>query len=286
MMGYAYWGAIAVLIVFVVLSIYDVFVMRFSTRSGIDDFVASEQVRHGLSQRLGGVVLSKLPFLDSWQAYLTWAHLDGKLMNWSLPQVVFVSLILGVLGFVLASLSPVPIVKLAPLIVAVYPFLRVKTIGESVKKSAERTLPETAALIAAELSAGSSVEDAIARASRLPGPLSRILDMAVDQATNEGRPLTAKGSQEGVLKEVLSGMGLPALRGFAVQLDMVARSGVAPARRMQEISNILASEYRQRVHDGISTLDKKLTLAVVLFYFAPFFLILLIGTFGAAISSF
>jgi tight adherence protein C len=155
-----------------------------------------------------------------------------------------------------------------------------------VKNTAERTLPETAALIAAELKAGSSVEDAIVRASSLPGPLSRILDIAVDRAANEGRPLTSRGNQSGILREVLSEMDLPALRGFAVQLDSVAQSGAAPARRMQEISNILAAEYRQRVREGISTLDKKLTLAVTVFYFAPFFMILLMGTFNAAISSF
>jgi len=286
MMAYAYWGVIAVLVIYVVLGVYEVITMRFSARSGLDDFVISDRGRRGLGQRLGEAVLSKLPFLASWQTYLTWAHLDGKLLNWSLSQVVFVALMLGALGFVLASFSAVPITKLLPLVMVVYPFLRVKTVGEGVKKLAERTLPETAALIAAELSAGSSVEDAVTRAAQLPGPLSRILDIAVDQAASKGRPLTSRGSQEGMLKEVLSGMGLPALRGFAVQLDMVARSGASPAKRMREISNTLASEYRQRVHDGINTLDKKLTLAVVAFYFGPFFLILLIGTFGAAISSF
>ena len=202
-----------------------------------------------------------------------------------MAEVVFVSLVLGILGFVVSFFSPAPAVRLLPL-VAVLPLLHVKTVGEGVKKATERTLPETAALIAAELSVGSLVEDAISRASQMPGPLSRILDMAVDRAANVGRPLTSRGTQEGMLREVLGEMKLPALRGFAVQLDSVAQSGVESAQRMQEISRTLAAEYRQRMRDNLSTLDKKLTIAVAAFYFAPFFLILLVGTFSAAVGSF
>jgi tight adherence protein C len=164
--------------------------------------------------------------------------------------------------------------------------IHAQTAGSRVKKRVERTLPETSALIAAELSAGSSVEDALLQAAQLPGPLAEILGRAVDQAANAGRPLTSRGTQIGMLREVLSGMGLPALRGFAVQLDSVAQSGVESGERMGEIASTLAAEYRQRIRDSIKTLDKKLTLAVSAFYFAPFFLILLMGTFGAALSSF
>ena len=283
-MSLVIWGVIAVLSVFVVWSVYDLVVAR-RAHNTLDDFVGGDRKRRGVGQRLGGAVAAKLPFLSSWQTYLAWAQLEDQLTQWSLAQVVFVALLLGCLGVVFASLSAAPIAKLAPLLLVVFPFLRVKTIGERAKKTAERALPEVAALIAAELSAGSSPEDAITRASQLSGPLSRIFDRAVNEAARHNRPLMSKGLQAGMLREVLSEMRLPALRGFAVQLDTVAQSGTEPAKRMQEVSTVLAADYRQRVREGISTLDKKLTLAVVVFYFGPFFLILLVGTFRTVLST-
>ena len=282
-MDYVYWGAIGILVVFIALEIYDMIVLR--SRSGIDDFLDGGQEREGFTHRVGEALLGRVSFLEDWKTHLEWAHLGGKLENVSMAEVVFIALALGILGFVVSCFSPTPAVRLLPL-VAVLPLLHVKTVGEGVKKATERTLPETAALIAAELSVGSSVEDAISRASQMSGSLSRILDMAVDRAANAGRPLTSRGTQEGMLREVLGEMRLPALRGFAVQLDSVAQSGVESAQRMQEISRTLAAEYRQRMRDNLSTLDKKLTIAVAAFYFAPFFLILLVGTFSAAVGSF
>ncbi len=284
MIDYVYWGAIAILAVFIVLQIYDMIVMR--SRSGIDLFLDRDQKREGFTQRVGQTLLGQFSFLEDWKTHLEWAHLGEKLENVSMAEVVFISLALGILGFVISLFSPIPAVRLLPF-AAVMPLLHVKTVGEGVKKAAERTLPELSALIAAELSVGASVEDAIARAAQMPGPLSRILDMAVDRATTAGRPLTSRGTtQVGMLREVLTEMKLPALRGFAVQLDSVAKVGVEGAERMQEISRALAAEYRQRMRDNLSTLDKKLTIAVAAFYFAPFFLILLVGTFSAAIGSF
>ena len=282
-MDYLYWGAIAILVVFIILQIYDIFIMR--SRSEIDNFLADEESHKSLSQRVGEAVIRKSSFLETWQTYLTWAHMAGKMSDWTMAQVVFISLIFGGLGLLAPLFFSAPAARLLPL-AAVLPLLRVRSVGMMAKKATERTVPETSALISAELSAGSSVEDAITRAAELPGTLSRILDRAVDRAASVGRPLTSRGNQEGVLREVLGELNLPALRGFAVQLDTVAQSGVDSAERMREISSTLAAEYRQRVRDSINALDKRLTLAVSAFYFAPFFLILLVGTFSAAVGSF
>lgn len=283
MMVYAYWAAIAALVIFVLLQVYDLIVM--SSLTPLDDFLSREEERKGISQKVGEAVLGRFSFLGIWQTYLRWAHLGGKMEDWSMAQVVFVALLLGGAGFTASFFTSASAIKFLPLL-AVLPFLQVRSAGMRVKKETERTIPETAALISAELSAGSSVEDAVARASELPGPLSRILDQAVDRAASAGRPLTSRGSQDGILSEVLGELDLPALRGFAIQLDTVARSGVDSAERMQEISSTLAADYRQRVRDNIKVLDKQLTLAVSIFYFAPFFILLMMNAFGAAISSF
>lgn len=283
MMTYIFWAVMAVLVIFLVLQVYDLIVM--GSRSPLDDFLSDNEERKGLSQKVGEALLGRFSFLGIWDTYLSWAHLGGKMVDWTMAQVVSLALLLAGVGFGLSFFFPVPALKFLPL-VAVLPFLQVRSAGMNIKKATERTVPETSALIAAELSAGASVEDAVARAAELPGPLSKVLDQAVDQAANAGRPLTSRGNQSGMLSEVLGELDLPALRGFALQLDTVARSGVDSAERMQEISTTLAAEYRQRVRDNIKVLDKSLTLAVSIFYFAPFFVILMVGTFGAALSSF
>jgi tight adherence protein C len=283
MMAYLYWGAVGVLAAFILLQLYDIVTLQ--KRSALDEFLGARESEQGMTERIGRAFSDRFSLLKQVEKSLEWAHLGGKLESWSLGGLVVLSLGLSVVGFGASLLSPAPAAKLL-IFLGALPLIHAQTAGSRVKKRVERTLPETSALIAAELSAGSSGEDALLQAAQLPGPLAEILGQAVDQAANAGRPLTSRGTQIGMLREVLSGMGLPALRGFAVQLDSVAQSGVESGERMGEIASTLAAEYRQRIRDHIKTLDKKLTLAVSAFYFAPFFLILLMGTFGAALSSF
>ena len=269
-MDYLLWGVGAVLFVFLLWEIFGL--VTLWTRSGVDDFLEERGEDGGESQEKG----SSLPFLTSYEDHLASAHLGAKLESWSsLEDVTSSAFLFGVGGLALSLLSSTPASKLLVL-VALFPFLRVRAAGQAVRKRVERTLPEAAALIAAELSAGSTMEDAVVRSAQLPGPLSRILSQAVDRSANEGRPLISKsGAEGGVLRETLGEMGLPALSGFAVQLDTAARAGVESDKRMQEISNASAAEYRQRIRENTKTLDKRLLAVIVGFYFGPFLIFLL-----------
>lgn len=279
---YLLWGVGAVLDVFLFWELYGLFTMW--TRRGVDDFLA-EEGKGG--EREGQEKGEGLPFLGQYEEHLAWAHLEGKLENWSsLEDVISSAFLFGLGGVALALLSPAPASKLLVL-VARFPFLRVRAAGQAVRKRVERTLPEAAALIAAELSAGSTVEESVARSAQLPGPLSRILDQAVDRAASERRPLISKsGVGSGVLRETLGSMGLPALSKFAVQLDTAARAGVESDRRMRETSNALAAEYRQRIRENTKTLDKKLLMVIIVFYFGPFLFFLLGGISRLVLASF
>jgi Flp pilus assembly protein TadB len=283
MMTVLKWGAVGLLSVFILLQLFEILTLK--KKSGLEDFLADREEAPGAVERMGEQLLARFSVLKGIETHLAWAHLGERLLDVSLGGIAALTLGLVCLGWAAAALSPAPAARLL-FLAGGLPYVYVRSVGRRVRKITERTLPETSALIAAELSAGSSVEDALLQAACLPGPLSRILNLAIDRAANVGRPLTARGSQPGMLREVLSELDLPALRGFAIQLDSVARSGVESGQRMQEISATLAAEYRQRIRDSIKTLDKRLTLAVSAFYFAPFFLILLMGTFGAALSSF
>ncbi|NUM48824.1 MAG: hypothetical protein HUU38_29310 [Anaerolineales bacterium] len=149
-------------------------------------------------------------------------------------------------------------------------------------------MPELAALVAAEMAANTSAEAALADALKLPGPLTGLLHAAQTRSSQTGRPLLSHAagqaagmSQYGTLREVFEETQVPALRAFAVQLDLAASTGIEGAARMQEISRTLAAEYRQQVMEATEKLDDTLVMQIALFYFGPMMMLILAAFFGA-----
>jgi tight adherence protein C len=162
-----------------------------------------------------------------------------------------------------------------PLGAAAYPFISVRAKANTVRKRVVRGLPEVAALVAAEMSAGVSPDQAVQRAAVLPGPLTSLLSDVLAYSRSAGRPLFGRKPVRGALVEIFSQADLPELLSFAAQLDLVAEKGVAGAMLMNEVARTLGREYRSRLDSEVEKLNGKLMLATAVFFFIPFVLVIL-----------
>jgi Flp pilus assembly protein TadB len=232
-------------------------------------------------EQIGNRIAERLPFsLDTWEEHLHWAQRGGYFKAWGIGRLIFTAMIYAGMGACVLLVNPAPVSLLVPLGAAAYPFISVRAKANTVRKRVVRGLPEMAALVAAEMSAGVSPDQAIQRAAVLPGPLTSLLSDVLAYSRSAGRPLFGHGqvranSVRGALVEVFSQADLPELLSFAAQLDLVAEKGVAGATLMNEVARTLGREYRSRLDSEVEKLNGKLMLATAVFFFIPFVLVIL-----------
>ncbi len=221
--------------------------------------------------RVGGWIL-RLTGLDlgAWGRYLEWARLGGHYRGWTVATMVGRGLAFALIGLAYAALTGAPAFYLAAPALLFMPFLRVRSKAKAVIRHTLRSIPEMAALVAAEMAAGNPPDRGVERAAEMPGVLGTLLARAVAETRRGGRPLFTKKPVRGTLVETLAEMGLPELNAFAVQLDLVAEKGVAGADLMTSIARSLAAEYREAVMRAAEELESNLVAPAALFFFLPF----------------
>lgn len=224
--------------------------------------------------------------LNAWALHLRWIALEelqapppptallGQGMLWALP------------GLGAAVLFGSPIFFAAPILLFALPFLRARGKANRVRRRVRREIPELATLIASELSAGNAPDRALERAAERPGPLARILDMALAEAARTGRPLFSRGPTRGVLVEIFRRMEDEALNAFAVQLDMVAEKGAAGAELMGSVAEALAREEQARAMRAAEKLESDLVIPAALFFFLPFVAVVMLPLFISLSAAF
>lgn len=253
----------------------------------LNEFYA-ERVQKSKSrgEEIGEAVAGKLLSLKTWENHLRWAQRGGQYVGQSLGGIVFQGLLFAGLAALLIPLNPAVITFLLPVGAFAYPLVRLRSKANTVRKRVFRTLPETAALIAAELAAGTAPDVAVARAAAIPGALSALLLEAVELSRATGRPLFSRKPIGGTLMDVLGSSGIPALHAFGSQLDLVASKGVAGTELMSEIARALSVEYRARLQSEVEKLDSRLVLMVAFFFFVPFVVLLLVAALGPILAIF
>lgn len=252
----------------------------------LNDYYAERTEKKTKQEAIGEAVAGKLLSVKTWEDHLRWAQRGGQYIGRSLGGVVFQGLLFAGLSALLIPVNPAPVSFLLPVGAFAYPLVRLRSKANTVRKRVFRTLPETAALIAAELAAGTAPDVAVARAAAIPGPLSALLREAVELSRTTGKPLFSRQPITGTLMEVLGGSGIPALHAFGSQLDLVAGKGVAGAALMGEIARALSVEYRARLQSEVEKLDSRLVLVVALFFFAPFVALLLFAALSPILAVF
>lgn len=227
-------------------------------------------------EQVGEALLRRFPGIRSWldiEGHRAWLALEGPAP--SLAAVVGQAAVLALGGLILAALT-VPAVAVMGLIGLVYPFARLRSRANAVRRRVQRSLPDLSALMAAEMAAGNPPDKAIERASEFGGALARLVSIAIEESRSRGRPLFGRGNMAGLLVEVVGRYDLPAVRAFASQLDQAARTGAASPRLMQGLARTLIIEYKERALREAEGLDSRLAVPSVLFFFMPFMFLILV----------
>jgi tight adherence protein C len=237
-------------------------------------------------EEIGEAVAGKLLSVKTWEDHLRWAQRGGLYLGQSLGGVVFQGLLFAGLAALVILVNPAPVAFVLPIGAFAYPLVRLRSKANTVRKRVFRTLPETAAMIAAELAAGTAPDVAVTRASAIPGPLSTLLREAVEASRGTGKPLFSRKPITGALVEVMAQSGIPALHAFGSQLDLVASKGVAGAALMSEIARALGQEYRAKLQSEVEKLDSRLVMSAAVFFFAPFVALLLFAALNPILTIF
>jgi Flp pilus assembly protein TadB len=258
-----------------------------SAAARMERFAAAD--RRGFTDRVGDSIVDRLGLsLESWKHELRWAQLGGFHEGKTVGSVLGRSILFGAAGIVylLAFNSFSPMFVLGVALVAYYPYLQLRGRANDVREAVKRGLPEAAALIAAEMSAGGSAETAVARAATLPGPVGNLLRQVVQGAQQAGRLIFSRELLEGALVEEFTRFRMPQLEAFARQIDLVASKGAEGPRQMGEVARGLAREYRSDVARSAEQLGNKLLFPVSLYIFVPFMLAIFVPLMVSVFESF
>ena len=245
--------------------------------------------KRGLTDRLGDSLMDRFGLtIESWEHELLWAQLGGYYEGRTPGSILGASILyVGVgLAFIIVMQANSPLFFAALAVAAYYPYLQLKGKAGEVRKSVQRGLPEAAALIAAEMAAGSSAETAVTRAANLPGPLGRMMREAVMTAQQAGRLIFSRDLIEGVLVEHFGKYRMTHIEAFARQIDLVASKGAEGPKQMGEVARGLSREYRSEVKSESEKLGNKLLLPMTLYIFVPFMLAIFVPLFASVFLSF
>src|SRR5258708_1734790 len=121
----------------------------------------------GLTDRIGDSIVDRFGLsLQAWEHELLWAQLGGFYSDKTVGSVLGRSILFAGAGLMYIMLFKAysPFFLLGLSVAAYYPYMQLHGRAEDVRAAVKRGLPEAAALIAAEMSAGSSAETSVTRA--------------------------------------------------------------------------------------------------------------------------
>lgn len=198
--------------------------------------------------------------------YRHWIALEGGVA--SLPRMLGLAAAALALGLV-GVLAQIPSLMVVALLGAAYPFIRLRARVKRIRNEMERALPELLSLMSAEMAAGVPAERAMERAGDFGGPLSVLIQMAVQDSRTSRRPMFGRSHAPGVWREVVERYHLPSLRAFAVQVEIAARKGAAGPELMESLSKALILTYRDQALRAAEKFESRLAVPTVLFFFLP-----------------
>jgi len=238
--------------------------------------------------RVGEGVMSRFGLdLGDWETNLRWAQLSGEYLGASTASVLGLAILsaggAGILAFVLLKN---PLALLIGAAAFFYPSMQLKSAAEKARTATRRCLPEAAAFIAGEMAAGVSVEEALGRASRLPGVIGSIIGEAKVVADTSHQLLLAHAGSPGTFRVFCDALGLPQLSAFAAQIDMVALRGAEGPRQMSAVAKGLARDYRSEVTRNATNLDNQLLFPTTMYFFVPMLATLLVPLFMGVLALF
>ena len=258
-----------------------------SASARMERFAAAD--RRNFTDRVGDSLVDRFGLtIEGWEFELMWAQLGGYYEGKTVGSVLGASVVylLGGIIYIMMFQSYSMIYFAAVALIAYYPYMKLKGRGDDVRKMVKRSLPEAAALIAAEMSAGGSAETSVTRAANLPGPLGKMIKDTVAMAQQSGRLIFSRDAIDGVMVEHFSKYRLPDVEAFARQIDLVAEKGTDGPKQMSEVARGLSREYRSDIKTESEKLSNKLLMPMTLYIFVPFMLAIFVPLFASIFQSF
>ena len=203
------------------------------------------------------------------RADLYFAQLAGKWTGWD--AVLFTSLraALAVAALILGLLiydSLLPS-ALAALLGWQTPATLLSGAARRMRRRFQGQLPEFIQLVAAQMAGGVSLEEALRRTSQTESLVSMWMRNVIQMS--QGRVVFTQFQQEAQASL------LPDLIGLSVQLEFV-RQGAAQQELMSQMAGRIAAEYAAGAEQRAERVGTELVIPMVLFYFLPFILIILV----------
>jgi len=261
--------------------------LSFSSTAS-DRLARFSEGQKSVPDRVGEGVISRFGLdLGAWETNLRWAQLAGEYPGASSASSLGLSILSGGgAGLLVFILLKNPLALLIAAAAFFYPSMQLKGAAEKARTAARRGLPEAAAFIAGEMAAGVSVEEALGRASRLPGVIGSVIGEAKIIADTTHQLLLAHAGSPGTFRAFCEALALPQLSAFAAQIDMVALRGSDAPRQMSSVAKGLARDYRGEVTRNASNLDNQLLFPTTIFFFVPMLATLLVPLFMGVLSLF
>jgi Flp pilus assembly protein TadB len=206
---------------------------------------------------------------------LYWAHQMGTWRMWDEGSFMALMLVGGAAGFTLAIVQ-----HAGPLILVVFiaigallPYTLMKGKAGEAQRTIRRQLPEVVQLIAMEAGSGSSMTEALERASQGRNLTSRWLRETLRSA--HGRSLYSRDGHKGVLYERSAESGLPELVALALDIDFAHEQGYGARENLSRMALRTADEFLAEMHKKASELESRLVIPAVMFFFIPFLIAVL-----------
>jgi pilus assembly protein TadC len=128
-------------------------------------------------------------------------------------------------------------------------------------------LPEFIQLVAAQMAAGVSLDEALRRTTRTDSLVARWMRRVLEES--QGRSFLVQLHKEAQASQ------LPDLIGLAVQLEFV-QQGTAQRELFSQLAAHIADEYAAGADVRAERVGAELVIPMVLFYFLPFVVIVLV----------
>jgi hypothetical protein len=209
---------------------------------------------------------------------LYWAQLGGRWGGWSVTEVVALH-IAGCLGGGLVGLllAPTDIVLFGGMTLA-GPFLlnllTLRSPARRVHRQVQAELPELVALLAAEVAAATTLDEALARLSRGSGLGAAWIRRALTGAV--GDALFSQPGHAGALLREAHASGDDDLIALAINLDKIKQRGTGAQELLAQTARSSATRYISEAHIRAEKVGSEIILPMVAFFFLPYVVVLLL----------
>ena len=208
-------------------------------------------------------------FVRKARADLYWAQLAGKWADWNEVQFISLRVAAAIGGVIVGTVvfgEPVLVLVVA-LIGFQYPAMAMGGIARRTRRQFTAQLPEYVQLVSAQMSANVSMEEGLRRTSQAQSLAGKWMRKVLQMA--QGRDLVEQMQREAQESQ------LPELIGMAVQLEFIRR-GTAQQELMGQLATSIAADYIGNAEQRAEKIGSELVIPMVIFYFLPFMVTLLI----------